>query len=123
VARLVGLNLYAGTADGSRVTLDEGGAFVVPDHDEHGEVLVALRPSAVVVSPHRPDPSSARNTWPATIVGLTMLTDRVRLDLAGEPSALVDVTPAAVAELGLGPGDRVWLSTKATELEVYAARS
>ncbi len=47
------------------------------------------------------------------------LTDRVRLDLQGQPSALVDVTPAAVAELGLGSGDRVWLSTKATELEVY----
>ena len=58
-----------------------------------GPVLVALRPSAVIVSPHRPDVSSARNTWPATIVGLTMLTDRVRLDLVGEPSALVDVTP------------------------------
>ena len=37
-----------------------------------------------------------------------------------KPSALVDVTPAAVAELGLGSGDQVWLSTKATELEVYS---
>jgi molybdate transport system ATP-binding protein len=119
VARLVGLNLYAGTADGDRVLLDDGGTFVVPDHGAHGEVLVALRPSAVLVSPHRPDVSSARNTWPATIDGLTLLTDRVRLDLRGEPSALVDVTPAAVAELGLGPGDEVWLTTKATEIEVY----
>ena len=120
VARLVGLNLYAGVADGDAVHLDGGGMLVVPDHGERGPVLVALRPSAVVVSPHRPDVSSVRNTWPATVVGLTMLTDRVRLDLAGEPSALVDVTPAAVAELGLAPGDRVWLSAKATELEVYA---
>ncbi len=120
VARLVGLNLYAGVADGDAVHLDGGGTLVVPDHGERGPVLVALRPSAVVVSPHRPDVSSVRNTWPATVVGLTMLTDRVRLDLAGEPSALVDVTPAAVAELGLAPGDRVWLSAKATELEVYA---
>ena len=63
--------------------------------------------------------SSVRNTWPATITGLTLLTDRVRLDLEGEPSALVDVTPAAVAELGLDAGQRVWLSAKATELEVY----
>ena len=29
------------------------------------------------------------------------------------------MTPAAVAELGLGAGDQVWLSAKATELEVY----
>ena len=119
VARLVGLNLYAGTADGAHVALDGGGAFVVPDHDERGEVLVALRPSSVVVSAHQPDHSSVRNTWPATIAGLTLLTDRVRLDLVGEPSALVDVTPAAVAELGLDAGQRVWLSAKATELEVY----
>ena len=119
VATLVGLNLYTGTADGDAVRVDGGGTFVVPDHGEHGAVLVALRPSAVVVSPHRPDVSSARNTWPATIVGLTMLTDRVRIDLAGEPYALVDVTPAAVAELRLAPGDRVYLSAKATEIEVY----
>jgi molybdate transport system ATP-binding protein len=48
-----------------------------------------------------------------------LLADRVRLDLDGQPSALVDVTPAAVAELSLGPGRQVWLSAKATELEVY----
>jgi molybdate transport system ATP-binding protein len=122
VARLVGLNLYPGTADGARVVLDGGGAFVVPDHDERGQVLVALRPSAVVVSTSAPVVSSVRNTWPATITGLTLLTDRVRLDLEGEPSALVDVTPAAVAELGLDAGQRVWLSAKATELEVYSQR-
>ena len=119
VARLVGLNLYAGMADGAHVTLEGGGSFVVPDHDERGEVLVALRPSSVVVSAHQPDHSSVRNTWPATIAGLTLLTDRVRLDVVGEPSALVDVTPAAVADLGLAAGQRVWLSAKATELEVY----
>ena len=42
------------------------------------------------------------------------------VSLAGQPSALVDVTPAAVAELSLGPGSQVWLSVKATDLEVYA---
>ena len=119
VARLVGLNLYAGVARGAHVTLDGGGSFVVPDHAEHGPVLVALRPSAVVVSTSPPDPSSVRNTWPATVVGLSLLTDRVRLDLQGEPAAVVDVTPAAVAELGLDVGRRVWLSAKATDLEVY----
>jgi molybdate transport system ATP-binding protein len=119
VAKLVGLNLYAGRADGSRVTLDGGGSFVITDQGQHGNVLVALRPSAVVVSTERPEDGSARNTWPAKITGLMLLADRVRLDLDGQPSALVDVTPAAVAELSLGPGRQVWLSAKATELEVY----
>ena len=119
VAKLVGLNLYAGRADGSIVTLTEGGSFVVPDHGQHGDVLVAVRPSSVVVSSHRPQPSSARNTWPAKVTGLTLLADRVRLDLDGQPPALVDVTPAAVAELSLAPGSQVWLTLKATDLEVY----
>jgi molybdate transport system ATP-binding protein len=57
--------------------------------------------------------------WPARIAGLTLLADRVRLDLDGQPPALVDVTPAAVAELSLASGSQVWLSVKATDLEVY----
>jgi molybdate transport system ATP-binding protein len=119
VAKLVGLNLYAGRADGSRVALTGGGHFTVPDRGQHGDVLVAVRPSAVVVSTERPQHGSARNTWAATVAGLTLLADRVRLDLDGQPSALVDVTPAAVAELSLRPGSQVWLTTKATDLEVY----
>jgi molybdate transport system ATP-binding protein len=119
VAKLVGLNLYTGRADGSRVALTAGGNMITTDHGLHGDVLVAVRPSAIVVSSQHPQPSSARNTWPAKITGLTLLADRVRLDLEGQPSALVDVTPAAVAELSLSPGSQVWLTVKATELEVY----
>jgi molybdate transport system ATP-binding protein len=119
VAKLVGLNLYAGHADGPAVRLTAGGTFIVPDHGQHGEVLVAVRPSAVVVSSQPPGASSARNTWPARIAGLSLLADRVRLDTEGEPPALVDVTPAAVAELALAPGSQVWLTVKATDLEVY----
>ena len=119
VAKLVGLNLYPGHADGSEVKLTGGGGFVVADRGQHGDVLVAVRPSAVVVSSGPPQLSSARNSWPAKITGLTLLADRVRLDLDGQPPALVDVTPAAVAELSLDPGRQVWLSVKATDLEVY----
>jgi molybdate transport system ATP-binding protein len=119
VAKLVGLNLYAGLASGSEVVLTGGGTFVIPDQGQHGDVLVAARPSAVVVSSQRPQPSSARNTWPATVAGLTLLADRVRIDLEGQPPAAVDVTPAAVAELSLDAGTQVWLTVKATDLEVY----
>ena len=122
VAKLVGLNLYPGRADGSQVTLGAGGSFVVADHGQHGDVLVAVRPSAITVSTQHPQSSSARNTWTATITGLTLLADRIRLDLDGQPPALVDVTPAAVAELSLDPGSQVWLTVKATDLEVYAPR-
>jgi len=45
--------------------------------------------------------------------------DRVRGQVAGLPSVLADVTPAAVAELGLVADRAVWISAKARELEVY----
>jgi len=119
VAKLVGLNLYTDNANGSQVALNTGGSFITANHGVHGEVLVAVRPSAITVSNQHPQQSSARNAWSARITGLTLLADRVRLDLEGQPPALVDVTPAAVAELSLSPGSQVWLSVKATELEVY----
>jgi molybdate transport system ATP-binding protein len=119
VAKLVGLNLYPGRADGAQVELTGGGAFATASPHAYGDVLVAVRPSAIVVSTQPPQPTSARNTWPATLTGLTMLADRVRLDLEGKPSALADVTPAAVAELSLTQGSQVWLTAKATDLEVY----
>ena len=119
VAKLVGLNLYSGHADGPAVTLTGGGAFVIPGQGQHGDVLIAVRPSAVTVSSEQPHATSARNIWPAEVSGLTMLADRVRLDLRGQPPALADVTPAAVSELSLAPGSQVWLSVKATDLEAY----
>jgi molybdate transport system ATP-binding protein len=57
--------------------------------------------------------------WPGTVDSLELLADRVRVQVVGRPSALVDVTPAAVAELRLQPGQDVWLTAKATEAEAY----
>ena len=119
VAKLVGLNLYAGHADGATVTLDQAGTFIIPDRGTRGDVLVSVRPSAIVVSTQQPVAGSARNAWPARIVAMTLLADRIRLDLDGKPPALADVTPAAVADLSLVTGADVWLTVKATDLEVY----
>jgi molybdate transport system ATP-binding protein len=127
VARLVGLNLYTGRVDGDRVSLPDGGAFVVPDHGQHGDVLVTVRPASVLVSARAPGgggaPSgmSARNTWSGTVTGLSMLTDRVRVDIDARPPVLADVTAASVAELQLAPGAPVWVSVKATDLDVYSS--
>ena len=92
----------------------------MPDHGAHG--AGAGRGAAVGdrwSPPRSRTGTSARNVWPGTVVGLTLLADRVRLDVDGPPRALVDVTPAAVAELDLRAGAAVWLSVKATDLEVY----
>ena len=60
--------------------------------------------------------------WAGTVVGLEMLADRVRARIDGPPNALVDLTAAAVAELQLRSGQQVWLSAKATEVDVYPER-
>ncbi len=125
VARLVGLNLYPGilASDDGTVQLEGGGTLIAaPDTllpTTGTSVLVALRPAAIAVQTERPDHASPRNIWRATVTGLEMLADRVRVQVSGEPGALVDLTPAAVAELDLRPGQDVWLSAKATELDVY----
>jgi molybdate transport system ATP-binding protein len=119
VARLVGLNLLAGHQTDGSVTLNGGGRFVVSGPVPSGEVLVAVRPSAIVVSTDPPSGTSMRNTWSGVVRGLTQLAERVRLDVDGQPSVAADVTAAAVAELSLAPGTAVWLSVKATDLEVY----
>ena len=124
VARLVGLNLYAGDLDPDRTTvsLDGGGMLAVSPQDEissGARVLVGLRPSAITIHTARPEHASPRNVWPGTVGGLELLVDRVRVQVDGVPPALVDITPAAVAELGLHTGQQVWLSAKATETDAY----
>ena len=46
-------------------------------------------------------------------------TAAVRLRTQGETAVAVDVTPAAVAEMGLTPGMSVVLSVKATEVVIH----
>jgi molybdate transport system ATP-binding protein len=122
VARLMGLNLYPGTVErADTVSLDGGGRLHAVDVPRTGRVLVALRPTAITVHAAEPDRASHRNAWPGTIRHLELLGDRIRLDVAGPPDALVDVTPAAVADLGLVPGSPVWLTAKATETDAYVA--
>jgi molybdate transport system ATP-binding protein len=116
VARLVGLNLYRGTAAGSQVAVGEV-LFSVAEHLD-GPAFVAFPPSAVALYRTRPD-GSPRNLWQATIEGIERYGDSVRIHLDGPIAAAADVTPAAVADLDLTPGQRIWASVKATETHVY----
>jgi molybdate transport system ATP-binding protein len=119
VARLVGLALLPGTAAGTTVTLDDGGAVAVAEAAT-GPVFVAIRPEAVALYPDRPN-GSPRNVWPATIAGATPHGATVRCELAGQVPLIADVTATAFAELGLAPGVPVWAAVKASEVAVYAS--
>jgi molybdate transport system ATP-binding protein len=118
VARLLGLNLYRGHADGGRVTLSDGGELVIAE-PAHGDVYVALRPSAVALHRDRPGHSSPRNVWAGKVAGVEAVGDRVRVAVTGRPDVLADVTTDAVADLDLAAGAPVWISVKATELLAY----
>ncbi len=120
VAGLFGLNFYRGRLGPDGVDLDEGGRLRATPHEvTDGRVVVALRPSAITVQLDEPVGASPRNVWRGVIRSLEVHGDRVRLDVDGTPPARVDVTPAAVADLGLAPGRAVWLSAKATETDAY----
>ena len=118
VARLVGMNLYRGRAGDGRVEL-AGGATLPAVDAPRGAVLVAVRPSAFTVHGEPPPVSSARIVWSGRLDMPTPLADRIRLTVAGRPTVLVDVTASAVAELGLHPGQQVWLTAKATDVATY----
>jgi molybdate transport system ATP-binding protein len=81
--------------------------------------MVAVRPTAITLHLDRPERSSARNVWAGHIEGLESSADRVRIQVNATPPAMVDVTPSAVAELGLSHGAPVWLAAKATDIDVY----
>ncbi|CAM3175606.1 ABC transporter ATP-binding protein [Stackebrandtia soli] len=118
VARLVGLNLLRGDADGDRIRLDGGGELISAEPTT-GPVHIVFPPSAVAL--HREHPQgSPRNVWPVTVAGLEQHAAVIRVHAEGRPSVVVDVTAVAVAELDLVPGARLWASLKATELTISA---
>jgi molybdate transport system ATP-binding protein len=119
VARLVGLNLYRGTADGHTVHLGAGFALTAAD-PLHGDAFVAFPPAAVALYPGRPD-GSPRNTWPAVVETVSRHGDNLRIELRGPITVAADVTPGAAVQLELAPGREVWAALKATEATSYPA--
>jgi len=117
VARLVGLALLPGTAEGRTVRLEGGGEVAVAD-EASGPVFAAVRPESVALYLRRPE-GSPRNVWPARLVSATPHGATVRCELAGEVPLIADVTATAFAELGLAPGSEVWSTVKASEVSVY----
>lgn len=118
-ARFAGLNLIGGVATPDGVRRPDGsvlhGTPADPAPAGGSEAVAVFRPSAVAV--HREPPGgSPRNVLAVLVDELEPLGDVVRVR-AGDLAA--DVTVAAVAELGLAPGQEVSFVVKATEVDVY----
>jgi molybdate transport system ATP-binding protein len=128
IARLVGINVYPGERDTrGRVRLDGGGTLIAAgfqpgaeqDPVPTGQVLLGLRPTAIALHTSQPKSLSSRNVWPGVVARIELLTDRVRVQVEATPPALIDITPDAAAELRLAAGMPIWLSAKATDIDVY----
>jgi molybdate transport system ATP-binding protein len=82
-------------------------------------VAVVFPPSAVAVFRSAPGHGSPRNVWTAVVQAIEPGPTAVRLRTGTALAVSADVTPAAVAELGIAGGEQVWLAVKATEVRVY----
>jgi molybdate transport system ATP-binding protein len=119
VAELIGINLLRGRAEGNRIVLASGGSLIVAGECQ-GEVFAMIHPRAVTLHAREPE-GSARNVWQEKVRSLDLEGSRVRVGMDGEVPLVAEVTPAAVADLGLAEGEVVWASLKATEVTVYPA--
>ena len=118
VAELVGLNLVAGVLRDHTLTTETGGAVVTASAIGDGPAYVAVRPQAVALHRHRPE-GSARNVWRMVIGDIDVQHDRVRVRLDGDVPLVAEITPAAVTDLAIRPGETIWASVKATEVATY----
>ena len=119
VATMVGLNLLAGTGRGTTISL-ENGALITTATPASGPTFVAIRPNAITLHRNPPE-SSARNLWSGEAGELHLSGDRARLKITGPVPLIAEVTPAAVAALGLAEGGTIWASVKATDVDTYPA--
>ncbi len=120
VADLVGLNLLRGEMTDGVLHLANGAQVVTTDLGMSGPAFVSITPQSV--SMHRRQPEgSARNVWTGTVADVDRRADRVRIRVAAAVPLVAEITPAAIAALGLDVGETVWISVKATEIVGYPA--
>jgi len=117
-ADLAGMNLFEGTAADGVVDVD-GHDLYMPAHDVSGKVIVTFHPRAVALHRVKPE-GSPRNTWKTTIAHIEPLGDTARVATSSPLALIAEVTTESARSLELVPGVAVWVSIKATELDVQA---
>ena len=119
IADLIGVNLLAVTESDGVVTT-EGGGRIVPADRVPGATFAAIQPHAVALYRSHPE-GSPRNVWHCSVIDIDQRADRVRVRLGGAVPLVAEITVGALGELALRPGDQVWASVKATEIETYVS--
>jgi molybdopterin-binding protein len=124
VADLTGVNFFegtisAGSEDGlSEIWIGDSCLYAVSDHREMGDALITFFPSEVTITKDSPA-SSARNVFRTEIKDIVHMGDKVRLSLNGALAMSAEITADALDELGVGEGDTVYASLKATAIRTY----
>ncbi len=129
-ADLSGINLVRGTARDGEVTVadDDGTAasatgrrsavvLHAADTSMFGAVLATIHPRAIALHRERPS-GSPRNIWRTTAEAVEPLGDITRVLLGAPLPLTADITPGAAHELLIRPGTTLWVSVKATEVEL-----
>lgn len=118
VADLVGVNLWRGRAGAGTVTV--AGTDVSVAADVAGDAFLLVHPRAVSLFSAEPH-GSPRNVWRGRAASIESAAGGVRVSVDGPLPIVAEITPGALAELGLAGGEEVWVSFKASEVEVYEA--
>jgi molybdate transport system ATP-binding protein len=85
----------------------------------HGPAFALVHPRGVSLHRNRPE-GSPRNVWRGEVGGIDFAGDRVRVQVGGPVLVVAEVTAQAAAEMRLADGGQVWVTIKATEVEVYS---
>jgi molybdate transport system ATP-binding protein len=117
VAQLIGTNLVTGTIRGGALTTTNGFTLTV-DAEFDGDAYASVPPTAIALYRSRPD-GSPRNVWSAPITDVDRAFDRVRVSLGAPVRLVAELTPMGLAALDRRVGDDVWVSVKATEINIY----
>ncbi|MFI6871069.1 sulfate/molybdate ABC transporter ATP-binding protein [Nocardia sp. NPDC050406] len=131
-ARIAGMNLLVGVAANgvAESSVEPNHAVAVSDWLVHGQAqeqwlpggpaAAVFSPTAVAVYRQRPE-GSPRNVFRVRVAELVDRGGIVRVRADGPVEGLLaDLTPGAVADLGLAPGAEVYFSVKAAEVRVYS---
>jgi molybdate transport system ATP-binding protein len=121
VADFVGVNLYRGTAGPDGLVLDDTRELLVSaDRSVRGASFAVVHPRVVALHREHPE-GTPRNVWAGTVRHVDEEGDRARVHIDAPIPVTSEVTAAALADLGLREGARVWATVKATEVDVYPA--
>lgn len=122
-ARMAGLNLVPGHAEDPGLRTPAGTVVAgvrAPDLEPGGPAVAVFAPGAVAVYPAGTEPvGSPRNVVDTVVTAVEPHGGLVRLRTAASVTA--EVTPAAVADLGLEPGTPVRLAVKAAAITLHPA--